>query len=307
MEDYPRIKEMVETVEDQDLLKRGGTDWSAEASKGIKTRTEGGYYWGPAPFGYRSVKGLLEIVPEEAKVVRYIFEVRKEGKSTGEIAKDPFVRKTKPQVREMLRNPVYKGEVRYGGRLIPGKHQAIVTKDLWEACQPLTEGRWSCGVPPFGYKWFRGLLIVDPEKAPIVEKIFDLRLKGQTIHQIVEATGLSQTPIQKMWRLPTVCGKKLDAKGNTIDGGWEPIIPYSKWLAARGIRRKEEWYAKTGEIQRQKGLETARLILERLPATRKQLVHAITSRSPSCVRLWIRRLLQEHKIEEQPDGTLKKP
>lgn len=301
-EQYAEIKRIVEEVEDNDLWRKGSTDWSRELSKGIKSRMEAGLYWGPAPFGYHSLNGLLEIIPEEAEVVERLFELRKEGRSTGEISK--LVGKNKFQVREMLRNPIYKGMIQYHGDLIRGKHKAIVSEELWETCQPLTAGPWSGGVPPFGYKWHRGLLVKDPEKAPIVERIFDMRLQGKTIHEISTAVGISHTPIQKMLKSPYVCGKKYDSQRKTIDVDWEPIIHYSKWLAVRSIRRKEEWHARTAEINIAKGRETDNLIKKELPATRVDIVRRITSRSPSCIHMHIRQLLKKGEIEEQPDGLL---
>lgn len=301
-EQYAEIKRIVEEVEDKDLWRKGFTDWSRELSKSIKSRMQAGFYWGPAPFGYHSLNGLLEIVPGEAEVVERLFELRKEGKSTGEIAK--LVGKNKFQVREMLRNPVYKGVIQYHGDLIHGKHKAIVSEELWETCQPLTAGPWSGGVPPFGYKWHRGLLVRDPEKASIVERVFDMRLQGKTIHEISTAVGIGHTPVQKMLKSPYVCGKKYDSQRKTIDVDWEPIIPYSKWLAARGIRRKEEWYVRTAEINVARGHEADNLVKKELPATRVDIVRRIASRSPSCVRMHIQQLLKKGEIEEQPDGLL---
>lgn len=40
---------------------------------------EGGYAGGKPPIGYRAVNGALEIVPEEAEIVRLVFKLRKEG------------------------------------------------------------------------------------------------------------------------------------------------------------------------------------------------------------------------------------
>ena len=299
---YEDVKKIVEQVEDQDLWRRGSTDWSKEASEGIKSRMEAGFHWGPVPFGYRSVNGMLKVVHEEAEVIKRLFELRKEGRSTGEIAK--LMKKTKFQVREMLRNPVYKGRLRYHGELIHGKHEAVVSEELWEACQPLTGGRWAGGVPPFGYKWYRGLLVKDPEEAAVVERIFNMRSEGKTIREISLATGVSHTPIQKMLKSPYACGRKYDSEGTTVPADWEPIILYSKWLAVRSIRRKAEWYAKTAEKNIAMGRETDSLIKEGLPGKRVDIVRKITSRGPSCIRGHIKRLLEKGEIKERPDGLL---
>lgn len=57
-------------------------------SKGkAKKRAEGGYVGGFVPYGYRrSAKGVLAVVPEEARVVRQIFKLASEGKGHAAIA-----------------------------------------------------------------------------------------------------------------------------------------------------------------------------------------------------------------------------
>lgn len=46
---------------------------------------------------------------------------------------------TKEAIKETLKNPFYKGFVRYKGRLYPGKHQPIVSEELWQKCQEIRQ------------------------------------------------------------------------------------------------------------------------------------------------------------------------
>ena len=39
-----------------------------------------------APFGYRLVKGKLELIPEQVPIIRYIYEAYLSGKTAGDIA-----------------------------------------------------------------------------------------------------------------------------------------------------------------------------------------------------------------------------
>ncbi|MBO9370711.1 MAG: recombinase family protein [Chloroflexi bacterium] len=109
------------------------------------------------PFGYRqSRNGGVEIVPEEADLVRYVFyEYGIVGRSLPEIARDlphlyPEIQRkwTGDTLREMIRNPFYAGYILYRGaeerqrgdrrnrgRLYPGKHPAIVSWDEFVAAQ----------------------------------------------------------------------------------------------------------------------------------------------------------------------------
>ncbi len=109
-----------------------------------------------APFGYRrasdSPKDPLVIVPEEAEAVRMAYEAYATGRYTDQDIADMLNTKgyrtrkgrrfSKEGVREILRNPFYKGYVVYReGRhhgeekIYPGRHEPIVSEELWEAVQ----------------------------------------------------------------------------------------------------------------------------------------------------------------------------
>ncbi len=114
------------------------------------------------PHGYRHAGDPNTppvIVAEEAKVVRKMFERYVTGKhSYQEIAEwinDAGYRTragrrfSKDTIADMIRNPFYKGFVSYrgGGRnqdtveLFPGKHEAIVSPELWDMCRRIREQR----------------------------------------------------------------------------------------------------------------------------------------------------------------------
>jgi hypothetical protein len=103
---------------------------------------------GPRPFGYRHVPLLidgnatssLEVVPEEAAVLRRMFEDYAAGKSMATIARElnaGGVRTVRgaawsqSRIGQTLRNPLYRGLVRYGADLFPGRHQPIISDELW--------------------------------------------------------------------------------------------------------------------------------------------------------------------------------
>ena len=110
------------------------------------------------PFGYRWGKnGRVEIVPEEADLVRHVFyEHGILGRPLTEIAAElPYLypefqqrRWTNDTLREMIRNPFYAGYILYRGaaerqrgdrrdrgRLYPGKHPTIISWDEFVAAQ----------------------------------------------------------------------------------------------------------------------------------------------------------------------------
>ena len=107
----------------------------------------GSYHGGPVPFGYAKAEGGgLAVHDERAAVVRRCFEEYAGGTSAYAIARDLRTEgvatalggKWTPQrVLGILRSPIYTGMVgtstrnRDFDRAAPGKHEAIVTDDLW--------------------------------------------------------------------------------------------------------------------------------------------------------------------------------
>jgi DNA invertase Pin-like site-specific DNA recombinase len=111
-------------------------------------RVEDGKHHGRAPYGYRSEGGDLVPVPEQATVVREMFEMAAAGVSQRQIAQrlnqrgdrtQRSGRWSQPSIRKMLANPTYKGEVEVHGQTFHGDHAAIVPPELWEKVAQLRE------------------------------------------------------------------------------------------------------------------------------------------------------------------------
>ncbi|MEW9122024.1 MAG: recombinase family protein [Thermotaleaceae bacterium] len=144
---------------------------------GMKERARSGQWNGGIVLGYRSSQSSfdrkrnnskLEIVPEEAAIVRDIFELYATGKGLKAIANHLNHKgfKTKrgnafstSAIKEIITNPVYIGKIRFnrfenwnerrrkGKNLDPiivdGNHEPIVPQDLWEKVQLLQQKKSS--------------------------------------------------------------------------------------------------------------------------------------------------------------------
>lgn len=100
--------------------------------------TKGGYSGGRVPFGYKAEKGKMVIVPEAAKVVKMIFEMRDSGKTYKAIAERlnelGYTNKSGTKysistVQTICENEkTYRGYYRYGknSEWVEGEHEPIL-------------------------------------------------------------------------------------------------------------------------------------------------------------------------------------
>ncbi len=124
------------------------------------SKRKGLWVGGPVPLGYRSIDKKLEIVPEEAALVRKIYEDYLRLGSIGELAAALNSEGVRPKPRKlanggviaatrfyvgplahMLKNRFYIGEIVYRGETHRGEHEPILDRGLFEAVQArLAEG-----------------------------------------------------------------------------------------------------------------------------------------------------------------------
>jgi len=149
------------------LAQKGSESISGNVRWGIQKRMEDGIYVASsAPYGYRLVNLQLEIQPEEAEIVRWIFQQYLAGANVNEIAKELNARSAenshkwyKAGITYILSNERYIGDCLwqkcYMTKTIPakqvinkgertqyyaeGKHPAIIDKATFYAAQRLRE------------------------------------------------------------------------------------------------------------------------------------------------------------------------
>lgn len=97
-----------------------------------------------SPYGYRNAEGVLEVVPEEATVVRLIYKLYLEGKTDHAIAQElaesglatkqggAWARQT---VKKILQNPVYCSYLRWQDHIYAHDHEAILDVETFNDAQ----------------------------------------------------------------------------------------------------------------------------------------------------------------------------
>ena len=126
----------------------------------------GGWHGGPAPYGYRSVNKELVVEPEEAEIVKLIFDryIQDDGTLNGVaiwLNNNGYSRISKGEVKpftydfivNVLDNPTYHGKINYFRRTnikgirknpkdaveVDGIHEAIIDEDLWQQAREKRE------------------------------------------------------------------------------------------------------------------------------------------------------------------------
>ena len=131
-------------------------DLSVNVTGAFVKKAKMGYYPTVAPYGYmnyRKRKGeisLLLINPEQAPFVKRMFELYATGfysyrslakKMSAEGFKmSPSTKCSKKNVETILNNCVYMGDFVFKGVRYTGKHEPIITRELWQSVQRVIKG-----------------------------------------------------------------------------------------------------------------------------------------------------------------------
>ena len=161
-----------------------------EVKRSMTVKAQKGDWQSKPPYGYRidrtdGKKGVLKVVPEEAAIVREVFERFVGGEGSFSISKSlcaqgittkngiPF---TNARIQYMIYNPVYIGKVRWtptgrnhSGRPTPdaivvdGTHEPIISPELYQAAQEKmarTKAAWGYKArPTYELKdWLSGIV-----------------------------------------------------------------------------------------------------------------------------------------------------
>jgi site-specific DNA recombinase len=130
---------------------------SEEARKGMQEKAEQGIWPTVAPLGYRNVIGpdgkkIIEPDPESAPVIARLFEwyatgtlslkeAAQKARAAGLVYRKSGASVPVSTVHSTLRNRLYMGEFEWNGRIYLGRHQPLVTRELWERVQGVLDGR----------------------------------------------------------------------------------------------------------------------------------------------------------------------
>lgn len=142
---------------------------------------KGMWHGGREPFGYRWNKETqtLEIVPEEAALVRGVYKRYLQGHSMSALC-DWISERSKARVwthatiRDMLDRPIYTGYLNLVGQLVEGNHEVIIDPETWHMVQAERKRRTD-DLPPVGKYLLTGLLQCGVCGGPVVHLFLNTR------------------------------------------------------------------------------------------------------------------------------------
>jgi hypothetical protein len=130
---------------------------SEAARKGQQEKAEQGIWPSKAPLGYRNVaapdgKRIIEVDPVLGPIVTHLFgwyasgtlslkEAAAQALSAGLVHRRTGGQLPASHIHAVLRNRIYTGEFDSNGRRCKGRHQPLVTRELWERVQGVLDGR----------------------------------------------------------------------------------------------------------------------------------------------------------------------
>jgi site-specific DNA recombinase len=132
---------------------------SEEARKGMQEKAEQGIWPTKTPLGYRNITGpdgkkIIATDPAVAPIVAKLFEWYASGqyslKEAARLARDAGLvyRRTGAKVpvstvHSILRTRLYTGWYEWNGKMIQGRHEPLVSVELWERVQGVMDGRFT--------------------------------------------------------------------------------------------------------------------------------------------------------------------
>ena len=187
------------------------------------SKKKGIWMGGGLPRGYKVEDRKLIVVPEDAEVVRTIFNDYLHCSSVRELAitlhqkgitsrphgkpsNDPVSRGA---LHTILRNPIYIGVIPHKKERYRGQHEAIIDKEIWKAAQEKLEASKTCKGKPHRRT----------EESPLMGKIFDesnrmltpihsnkkgRRYRYYVTHEDHRDQDQSNQSSKQPWRLPAL-------------------------------------------------------------------------------------------------------
>ena|ERR1019366_1444550 len=223
---------------------------SENTKRGLREKVRRGEFPHKAPIGYLNDYRTKKIIVdrERAPLVKGVFERYATGDETLDTLRqflgERGVRSSKGKtvgrsfVSRLLSNPIYYGHFLYGGEVHEGKHEPIITKELFDRADMILNRRWRCSptentAQP---KAFMGLLRCGGCGMMITAEHKEKRQKNGNTHSYTYYRCTKKNKAQPC-RQPFIREEALDAEISSL---LKPFALRADWADEMLTRVKEE-------------------------------------------------------------------
>ena len=194
---------------------------SENTARGLRQKARNGDFPGLAPFGYINNPAIKKIAVhrKNAKLVKKIFELYATGnvrlenlavilEKAGVFSKNNN-RVHASRVSNIITNPIYYGHFRHAGEIYEGKHEPIITKELFDKANNVLRGRGRTPDKKTDPRPFCGLMSCGSCGMGITGEIKIKRQKNGTKHLYTYYHCSKKSKTQKCFE-PCIRGEELE-------------------------------------------------------------------------------------------------
>ena len=194
---------------------------SENTARGLRQKARNGDYPGLAPFGYINNPLIKKIAihHKNAKLVKKIFELYATGNvrledlakvlENGDVKSKNNNRVHISRISHIINNPIYYGHFRHAGEIYEGKHEPIISKDLFDKANAILRGKGRKPKKEANPRPFCGLLSCGSCGMGITGEIKIKRQKNGNKHLYTYYHCSKKSKIKKCFE-QSVRGEKLE-------------------------------------------------------------------------------------------------
>ena len=194
---------------------------SENTSRGLRQKARNGDYPGLAPFGYINNSNIKKIAihQKNAKLVKKIFELYATGSvrledlakvlENGDVKSKNNNRVHISRISHIISNPIYYGHFRHAGEIYEGKHEPIISKELFDKANTVLRGKGRKPKKEANPRPFCGLLSCGSCGMGITGEIKIKRQKNGTKHFYTYYHCSKKSKTQKCFE-PCIRGEELE-------------------------------------------------------------------------------------------------
>ncbi len=200
---------------------------SENTARGLRQKARNGDFPSLAPFGYINNPAIKKIAlhQKNAKLVKKIFELYATGNvrledlavilENSEIKSKNNNRVHVSRISHIICNPIYYGHFRHAGEIYEGKHEPIISKELFDKANAVLRGRGRTPDKKTDPRPFCGLMSCGNCGMGITGELKIKRQKNGTKHLYTYYHCSKKSKTQKCFE-PCVRGEELDRQLSAI-------------------------------------------------------------------------------------------